>query len=75
MSQFIEFNPQFRDLLKPGTTVERLATGAIWSEGPVYFHKDESVIWSDIPSNRLLRWSAKDGMTVWRHLSNCENGH
>jgi gluconolactonase len=33
------------------------------------------VIWSDIPNNRLLRWSAKEGMSVWRQPSNFENGH
>jgi gluconolactonase len=75
MSQFIESDPRFRDLLKPGSKLEGLATGAIWSEGPVYIHEDDSVIWSDIPNNRLLRWSAQDGMTVWRQPSNFENGH
>ena len=55
--------------------MERLATGALWSEGPVYLREDDSVIWSDIPNNRLLRWSAKDGMTIWREPSNFENGH
>ena len=75
MSQFIDCDPRFRDLLRPGAKVERLATGALWSEGPVYLHEDDSVIWSDIPNNRLLRWSAKDGMTIWREPSNFENGH
>jgi gluconolactonase len=75
MSEFIEFDPRFGALLKPGEKLERLATGAIWSEGPVYFNEDESVIWSDIPNNRLLRWSAKEGTSVWRQPSNFENGH
>lgn len=75
MSQFIELDPRFGDLLKPGEKLERLATGAIWSEGPVYFPEDDSVLWSDIPNNRLLRWSAKDGLSVWRQPSNFENGH
>jgi gluconolactonase len=71
----IAFDARFRDLIKPGANLEQLATGALWSEGPVYFHEDDSVIWSDIPNNRLLRWSAKDGMKVWRQPSNFENGH
>ena len=75
MLEFIEFDPRFRELLKPGEKLERLATGAIWSEGPVYFHEEDSVLWSDIPNNRLLRWSAKEGMSVWRQPSNFENGH
>ena len=75
MEEILEFDDRFSTLLKPDATLVRLATGAIWSEGPVYFHEDDSVIWSDIPNNRLLRWSAQDGMTVWRQPSNFENGH
>jgi gluconolactonase len=75
MEGAIQFDDRFSVLLKPDATLVRLATGAIWSEGPVYFHEDDSVIWSDIPNNRLLRWSARDGMTVWRQPSNFENGH
>ncbi len=29
-------------------------------------HEDDSVLWSDIPNNRMLRWSERDGMSVWR---------
>ena len=58
MEGIIEFDKRFSTLLKPDASLVRLATGAIWSEGPVYFHEDDSVIWSDIPNNRLLRWSS-----------------
>jgi gluconolactonase len=75
MEPFLEFDPRFRALLKAGAKPERLTTGAVWSEGPVYFSEDDSVLWSDIPNNRLLRWSPKDGMQVWRQPSNFENGH
>ena len=47
-------------------SLERLCTGAIWSEGPVWLKDDACVLWSDIPNNRMLRWSADEGMTVWR---------
>ena len=50
-----------------GAVLERLCTGATWSEGPVWMHEDASVLWSDIPANRMLRWSPRDGMTVWRN--------
>ncbi len=63
------------NLVPLGSELIRLATGAIWSEGPAYFASDESVVWSDIPNNRLLRWSKADGMTVWRSPANFENGH
>jgi gluconolactonase len=52
-----------------------LATGAIWSEGPVWMHEDESVLWSDIPNNRIMRWHSKDGVSVWRNDVEFTNGH
>lgn len=55
--------------------LERLCTGAAWSEGPVWLHEDDSVLWSDIPNNRMLRWSAADGMSVWRDAVEFTNGH
>ncbi len=37
--------------------------------------EDDSVLWSDIPNNRMLRWHAKDGMSVWRGKTEFCNGH
>ena len=58
-----------------GAQLERLCTGATWSEGPVWLAQDQSVLWSDIPNNRMLRWSAEDGMSVWRDQVEFTNGH
>ena len=58
-----------------GATLEHLCTGAIWSEGPVWIHEDDSVLWSDIPNNRILRWSALDGLSIWRSNAQFTNGH
>jgi gluconolactonase len=58
-----------------GALLERLCTGAIWGEGPVWISEDSSVLWSDIPNNRMLRWSLSDGMSVWRSAAQFTNGH
>lgn len=58
-----------------GASLERLCTGANWGEGPVWLHEDDSVLWSDIPNNRILRWSQNDGMSVWRNNAGFTNGH
>jgi len=58
------------------TNVERLATGTLWGEGPVYFGDMRCVLWSDIPNNRILRWDEETGATtVFRKPSNNANGH
>ncbi|GAB3633130.1 SMP-30/gluconolactonase/LRE family protein [Microbacterium shaanxiense] len=46
------------DLLPDGSAVERLATGATWSEGPLWIPDERVLRWSDIPGNRIMRWDA-----------------
>ncbi|NLS00727.1 SMP-30/gluconolactonase/LRE family protein [Rhizobium sp. P38BS-XIX] len=67
-------DPRMEALLRPEAVLQRLCTGAIWSEGPVWWD-DGSVTWSDIPNNRMLKWSPVEGMTVFRSPSNHTNGH
>jgi len=56
--------------------VDRLFTGCIWSEGPAYFPAHRSLVWSDIPNNRLMRWDEITGeVGVFRHDSNYTNGN
>lgn len=55
--------------------LEKLCTGAIWSEGPVWIQSQQCILWSDIPNNRMLRWSEKAGMSVWRNNVEFTNGH
>ena len=38
-------------------------------------HEDDAVLWSDIPNNRMLRWSQAEGMCVWRSEVGFTNGH
>lgn len=75
MAAVIAFDPRAAELARPGETLERLASGATWSEGPVWMHEDGSVLWSDIPANRMLRWHQRDGTSVWREQVEFTNGH
>jgi gluconolactonase len=68
-------DPALEALLRPGAALHRLATGAIWSEGPVWLPGDGSVIWSDIPNDRLLRWHPDGRVSVFLEPAEFENGH
>ncbi len=69
------FDARFDDVAQGAGSLECLCTGAVWSEGPVWMAEDASVLWSDIPNNRMLRWHAGTGMTVWRDAAEYTNGH
>ncbi|RYF74167.1 MAG: SMP-30/gluconolactonase/LRE family protein [Comamonadaceae bacterium] len=56
--------------------VERLATGFRWAEGPVWFGDQRSLLWSDLPNDRVMRWDEATGAVgTFRQPSNFANGH
>ncbi len=71
---FEVFDERFDELLLPESRLEHLAGGCIWAEGPVWL-PDDSVVWSDIPNDRMLRWSAARGVETFRQPSNYSNGN
>lgn len=69
-------DPRLGDLVDPAEPVERLGGGSTWAEGPVWLPDEDALIWSDIPGNRLLRWSAATGeVRVDRAEVEFHNGH
>ena len=73
---FEVIEPEFESCFIGHARVERLWTGARWSEGPVWFAAGRYLLWSDIPNNRIMRWDETDGsVSVFRSLSNNTNGH
>jgi gluconolactonase len=66
----------FRDLRLYSASVEQLATGLRWAEGPVWFGDGRYLLLSDIPNNRILRWDEASGATsVFRSPADNANGH
>jgi gluconolactonase len=58
------------------SAVERIATGFRWAEGPVYFPAGRYLLFSDIPNNRIMRYSEDDGhLSVYRQPSMNSNGN
>lgn len=57
-------DPSFVDLIDPLARVEHLGGSCVWSEGPAWLPSQQSVIWSDIPNNRIMRWSEQGGVEV-----------
>jgi len=69
------FDKRFYDLTVPIAEVEELYDGCRWAEGPVWFNDHSSLIWSDIPNRRLLRWIEGHGVSVFRTETNFINGN
>ncbi|MCS6864723.1 MAG: SMP-30/gluconolactonase/LRE family protein [Gemmataceae bacterium] len=56
-------DPKFDTLIPKDAKIELLADGFKWTEGPVWDKRTNSLLFSDIPNNRIMRWSEKEGVT------------
>ena len=66
---------RFLSLRLMSGTVEQLASGFYWAEGPVWFGDGRYLLFSDIPTDRILRWDDCSGqLSEFRHPSHHANG-
>lgn len=57
-------------------SLEQIATGFRWAEGPAYNKKGNYLVFSDLPNNRLVKWDEKTGeVTALKAQSNNSNGN
>ncbi|GJD35029.1 SMP-30/gluconolactonase/LRE family protein [Methylobacterium aerolatum] len=76
MSDYDVLDPRFARLIIGHAKLERLWTGGRWTEGPVYVPAAKSVLWSDIPNDRLMRFDETDGsVSVFESPCGYQNGH
>jgi gluconolactonase len=73
---YIIHDERFRPLVIGHAKLECLWTGGRWVEGPVYVPAAKSVLWSDIPNDRILRYDECDGsVSVFERPCGYHNGH
>ncbi|MBY0395176.1 MAG: SMP-30/gluconolactonase/LRE family protein [Thermoleophilia bacterium] len=69
-------DPSFAKYRIYSSTLEQVATGMRWAEGPAYFPEGGYLLVSDIPNNRIMRYGERDGrFTVFRQPANYANGN
>jgi gluconolactonase len=67
-------DPKFRDVVGDSVSFEKLGTGFLFTEGPLWHAAERYLLFSDMPGDHLRRWSAADGVTTFRKPSNMSNG-
>jgi gluconolactonase len=69
-------DPSFTKYRIYSSTIEQVATGMRWCEGPAYFPEGGYLLFSDIPNNRIMKYSEKDGsVSIFRSNANYANGN
>jgi gluconolactonase len=66
---------RFSEIIDHDASIETLADGFQFTEGPIWHPNRQDLRFSDIPANRIYCWHAADGITVYREPSQMANGN
>jgi gluconolactonase len=59
------FDEELKEVIPEGAVIQILAEGFDWSEGPIWISEGNYLIFSDIPPNRIYKWSEKDSTELY----------
>jgi gluconolactonase len=63
--RMIRLDARLDALLPPDAGVEKIADGFTWVEGPVWVRRGGYLLFSEIPANRVWKWKAGEGTSVF----------
>lgn len=68
IGQVVRLDARLDKLIPKDAVIEVLASGFVWSEGPVWVKPGPSepgnfLLFSDVPQNTIYKWTEKDGLT------------
>jgi sugar lactone lactonase YvrE len=65
---------KFGEIVRLGAELEKVATGFVFTEGPIWDAAEGRLTFSDIPANRMWRYTPDRGAEVVRYPSGKSNG-
>jgi gluconolactonase len=75
MSDSLEIrDARFASVVGTSVPCEKLATGFLFTEGPLWHAAGRYLLFSDMPGDTLRKWSAGEGVTVFRKPCAQSNG-
>lgn len=69
------YDERFYQLVGRSGQLQELYDKAIWAEGPSWFAERQYLIFSDVKANKMYRWDALNGISVFRDFSHFANGN
>src|SRR6476659_6082766 len=56
------WDPAMDAIVPKDWKIEKLAEGFGWAEGPIWVKSGQYLLFSDVPGNKMWKWSAKGGL-------------
>ena len=61
----IRLDPRLEKIVPHNAVLEKVAEGFDWAEGPVWNRAGEYLLFSDVPTNSIIKWKAGEGASVF----------
>ena len=67
---------KFKNLIPDNFSLEKIYSGTIWAEGPVWIKDKNLIVWSDVKSNKMLSYDVETRIiSDFRNPSEFNNGN
>ncbi len=65
LGKIIKYDNALDKLIAPDAKIEVLASGYVWTEGPVWVKNGNYLLFSDVPANTIFKWKESEGVSVF----------
>jgi len=65
IGKIIRLDPRMDKIVKPGAFIEKIAEGYQWTEGPLWIENGKFLLFSEIPSNSIYKWTEDKGAELY----------
>jgi gluconolactonase len=72
-SRIDRWDPAMDAIVPQDWKIEKLAEGFGWAEGPIWVKKGDYLLFTDVPGNKMWKWSEKGGLEKFLDPSGAAN--
>ncbi|MCZ6672086.1 MAG: SMP-30/gluconolactonase/LRE family protein, partial [Verrucomicrobia bacterium] len=65
IGQIKQHHPDLAKLIDHRTPIQVITSGFTWSEGPAWNKEGQFLVFSEIPSNTVMKWVEGEGVSKW----------
>src|SRR5690606_30917121 len=58
-------DPALNSLIPSDAKIEILASGFEWAEGPLWLEDQNALIFTDVPTNKIWKWTEQDSLSLY----------
>jgi gluconolactonase len=67
--EIIKFSDKLDHIIHSDISLEKLTTGFVFVEGPVWLENSNSVLFTDFSPHQIFKWNGKEGVSIYREDS------